>query len=213
MEKVDASRLMELLFQKLGKMDHKRVASLLGITESSLSKFLKGQCKRQSTSDRYLSGFAALLGMSLVELKKRITSYSSVLAFEEDEDRHAIAGAFEALKSMEAGEVQVPVVDMIWDGIYGVVRDMSTPSLEMMEWLAMELQPLTSTPKLCGSRRIDFLFKNLLSDKMREVWKYILQRKSKGRERVMKLSQSIVNWPISPVAGHQISKKLTAKYI
>ena len=51
MDKMEAERLKELVFQKHGKMDQKELASLLGMTESSLSKLLKGQCRRQSTQE------------------------------------------------------------------------------------------------------------------------------------------------------------------
>lgn len=211
MDEIQAERLEELVLQKHGEMDRKKLASLLGITESSLSKFLNGQFKRQSTEDRYLTKFATLLGMSLDTLKKAISAYAPVSAPEEEEDREAIGAAIDVLKGMRQGDVNIPIVDMIWDGIHGVVNDMRAPSLEMMEWLVEQLRPLSCTPALRGSRHVDIAFKNLLSGKMQEVWKYMVQSDSRGRERVLRLCKSLTNWSSPTVSEHQISNRLKAK--
>ncbi len=211
MDKMEAERLKELVFQKHGKMDQKELASLLGTTESSLSKLLKGQCKRQSTEDRHLKKFATLLGVSVEGLKKTITAYAPVSASDEQKDRNAIEAAIKVLKGMRQGDVKIPVVDMIWDGIHGVINDMTSPSLDMMEWLIDQLCPITSNPMLRGSRHVDAAFKNLLSGKMKEVWKYMVQRDSRGRERVLRLCTSIKNWTHESASEHQISKRLRAK--
>ncbi len=213
MDEIQAERLKELVLQKHGEMGQKKLASLLGITESSLSKLLKGQCKRQSTEDRYLTSFATLLGMSLDALKKAISAYAPVSAPEEEEDREAIGAAINVLKGMRQGDVKIPVVDMIWDGIHGVVNDMTAPSLDMMEWLVEQLRPLSCNPALRGSRHVDIAFKNLMSGKMQDVWKYMLQSDSKGRERVLRLCKSIANWSNPAASEHQISNRLRAKGI
>ena len=211
MDEIQAERLKELVLQKHGEMDQKKLASLLGITESSLSKLLKEQCKRQSTEDRYLTSFATFLGMSLDALKMAISAYAPVSAFEEQEDRDAIDAAINVLKGMRQGDVKIPVVDMIWDGIHGVVNDMTTPSLDMMEWLVAQLRPLSCNPMLRGSRHVDVAFKNLLGGKMQAVWKYMVQRDLKGRERVLRLCTSITNWSSPPASEHQISNRLRTK--
>ncbi len=211
MDEIQAERLKELVLQKHGEMDQKKLASLLGITGSSLSKLLKGQCKRQSTEDRYLTSFATLLGMSLDALKMAISAYAPVSAFEEQEDRDAIDAAINVLKGMRQGDVKIPVVDMIWDGIHGVVNDMTTPSLDMMEWLVAQLRPLSCNPMLRGSRHVDVAFKNLLGGKMQAVWKYMVQRDLKGRERVLRLCMAIKNWSVPLASEHQISNRLRAK--
>ena len=211
MDKMEAERLKELVFQRHGKMDQKELASLLGMTESSLSKLLKGQCRRQSTEDRHLKRFATLLGASVEDLKKTISAYSPISAFDEHKDRDAIDAAIKVLKGMRQGDVKIPVVDMIWGGIHGVINDMTSPSLEMMEWLINQLCPITCNPMLRGSRRVDAAFKNLLSTKMQEVWKYMVQSDSRGRERVLRLCKSIKDWSNKPASEHQISKRLRAK--
>ena len=211
MDEIQAERLKELVLQKHGEMGQKKLASLLGITESSLSKLLKGQCKRQSTEDRYLTSFATLLGMSLDALKMAISAYAPVSAFEEQEDRDAIDAAINVLNGMRQGDVKIPVVDMIWDGIHGVVNDMTTPSLDMMEWLVEQLRPLSCNPMLRGSRHVDVAFKNLLGGKMQAVWKCMVQSDPRGRERVLRLCMAIKNWPSKPASEHQISKRLRAK--
>lgn len=213
MDEIQAERLKELVLQKHGEMDQKKLAALLGITEPSLSKLLKGQCKRQSTEDRYLTSFGTLLGMSLDALKKAISAYAPVSAPEEEEDREAIGAAIDVLKGMRQEDVKIPVVDMIWDGIYGVVNDMTAPSLDMMEWLVEQLRPLSCNPALRGSRHVDIAFKNLLSGKMQDVWKYMVQSDSKGRERVLRLCKSIANWSNPAASEHQISNRLRAKGI
>lgn len=211
MDKIQAERLKELVLQKHGEMDQKKLASLLGITESALSKLLKGQCKRQSTEDRYLTSFATFLGMSLDSLKMAISAYAPVSAFEEQEDRDAIDAAINVLKGMRQGDVKIPVVDMIWDGIHGVVNDMTAPSLDMMEWLAEQLRPLSCNPMLRGSRHVDVAFKNLLGGKMQAVWKYMVQSDSRGRDRVLRLCEAIKNWSSPSASEHQISNRLRSK--
>ena len=211
MDKMEAERLKELVFQKHGKMDQKELASLLGTTESSLSKLLKGQCKRQSTEDRQRKGLATLLGVAVEDLKNTISANSQVSASDEQKDRYAIEAAIKVLKDMRQGDVQIPVVDLIWEGIHGVINDMTAPSLEMMEWLIDQLRPISCNPMLRGSRRVDAAFKNLLSSKMQEVWKYMVQRDSRVRERVLRLCMSIKNWSNKPVSEHQISKRLRSK--
>ncbi len=211
MDKTEAERLKELVFQKHGKMDQKELASLLGTTESSLSKLLKGQCRRQSTEDRHLARFATLLGVSVEDLKKTISAFSPVSASDEQKDRDAIDAAIKVLKGMREGDVKIPVVDMIWDGIHGVINDMTSPSLDMMAWLIDQLRPISCNPMLRGSRRVDAAFKNLLSGKMKEVWKYMVQRDSRIRERVIRLCMSIKNWSNTPASEHQISKRLRTR--
>ena len=211
MDEIQAERLKELVLQKHGEMDQNKLAALLGITEPSLSKLLKGQCKRQSTEDRYLTSFGTLLGMSLDALKKAISAYAPVSAPEEEEDREAIGAAIDVLKGMRQEDVKIPVVDMIWDGIYGVVNDMTAPSLDMMEWLVEQLRPLSCNPALRGSRHVDIAFKNLLSGKMQDVWKYMVQSESRGRERVLRLCKAIKNWSNPTASEHQISNRLRAK--
>ena len=115
-------------------------------------------------------------------------------------------------ETWQAGiHVKIPVVDMIWDGIHGVVNDMTTPSLDMMEWLVEQLRPLSCNPMLRGSRHVDVAFKNLLGGKMQAVWKCMVQSDPRGRERVLRLCMAIKNWPSKPASEHQISKRLRAK--
>ena len=210
MNEVQAERLRELLIQKHGVMDQKKLAAMLCMTESSLTKFLKGHCKRQRTEDQNLSRFAMLLGMTLVELKAALIARSPVSAFEEENDRSAIEDAIRVLKNMQGGDVQFAVVDLIWDGVYSVVSDMVSPSLEMMEFLVEEITPLLDNPRLRGTRNIKHAFMELLLGKMQHIWKCIL-RDSESRRRVLEVYSAIETNSKACEKGHQISSRFGMK--